>query len=273
METLTPSNAQRVLKKYGGIEAKPVGPLDKGMVVGIVAPGGTGKTTVASTITDSPLGSPALYFDLRGNPFVISSYSDRIDVIQPPTFVALQKAIDEFENDKDSYHKSIIVDTVTEAHAIDLRDRYGPMAIVDWQKHSASTAAVLQLVRRLVALAEGPKKINVVLTFHEVTEVRTIRGQKDVARAELAANKALQAQLPGIINLLGFLHIDSDTAPYTRLLDFTPAEKVHQAKFQIDPNHEILKTIPMQQWKPNLADMLETLRGEKPFPIEKHKKV
>lgn len=286
MATLTPDNAATIVetikaKKYGGIELEPVtnAGQDRGLAIGIYAPGGIGKTTLAATITDSELGSPALYLNARGNPHVVSSYGDRIQVVNITKFAQIERVRADLVADKDMPFKSVILDNVSEMFYMDLRDRYGPVGDVVWQKHSATTADVLQLVRNWMDLAiigtkpdgSGPK-LNVVFIFQETPEARIIAGKEVLSRSELAFNKALQFQVPTIVNFLGRLYITDGPPKYTRMLDFRPVEEVHQAKMQLDPEHPLTKAIPMQIYNPSLASILDTLRGNKPWPTAKHTK-
>lgn len=271
MTTLTPQNAAQVLRKYGGIEVAPISSAatERGLVLGLFGPGGVGKTTLAATITDSPLGSPALLLNARGNPHVVSSYGDKIDVVNISTFKQVEAVRQDLLKDATHPYRSVILDTVSEMWSIDLRDLYGPTADVDWTKHSASTADVMQLARNWVDLAEPPHCMNVVFVFQETSEERTIRGQK-IRRSEIAFNTALQWLIPSVITFLGRLYIIEDTPPYRRMLDFRPVEVMHQAKFQADPKDQLAKDIPMEQYNPSLASLVDTIRGRKPWPTERH---
>lgn len=272
MTVLTPENAGTFMRTYGKIESRPVSELTGGVALGIFAPGGIGKTTLAATVTDSVYGSPALYLNARGNPHVVSSYADRIQVQDIWKFKEQEDIRKDMLADANCPFKSVILDNVSEMFGMDLRDRYGADADVDWTKHSATTADVLQLVRNWVDMTTGPLKLNVIFVFQEVPEAREIRGQKVLSRSELAFNKALQFQVPTIITFLGRLYIVQDVEPYTRLLDFRPIETLHQAKFQIDRNDPRTKDIPMEWWNPSLAPLLDTLKGGLRWPTEKHAK-
>ncbi len=274
--TLTPENTAQIAKdlsrkRYGGLNIKPVSTLDSGLVMAIFAPGGVGKTTLAASITDSVHGSPALFLNCIGNPHVVSSYSDKIDVAEITSFNDIEKVRSDLDKDPKCQYKTLVYDTVTAMIGLRLRELYGAVADVDWTKHSATTADILQMVLNAVLMSVGPHKMNIIFTFQEVTEERTINGVKGF-RSEIAANKAVQSQFPGIVPFLGRLYIDQDTRPFNRMLDFTPVEKLHQAKIQRDPNHPTAGTIPMQIYKPSLAPLLETMMGLSPFPVDQHKK-
>ena len=273
MVTLTPNNATKVLRKYGGIEAKPVSATaeDRGLALGIYGPGGVGKTTLSATITDSPLGTPALYLDARGNPHVISSYGDKIDVLPITKFAQIEQIRQDILKDRDLIYKTVILDNVTEMWSMDLRDRYGPVGAVDWTKHAATTSDLLQLVRNWYDLSTVGPKLNVVFVFQEAPEQRTILNQ-EVQRSEVAFNKALQSHIPTLINFLGRLYVEGNMPPYRRLLDFRPVETVHQSKLQVDPNDEYARQMPHEVYNPSLASILDTLRGQQAWPTAKHSK-
>lgn len=254
---------------------EPVSSADRGLALGIFAPGGIGKTTLAATITDSEHAPRALVLNARGNPHVISSYgaAGKIDVANYEKFVQ-QEALrqDILKAGLDFPYQTVILDNITEMWSRRLAELYGPVADIDWTKHSASTADVLQLVRNWMDMAETGSKLNVIFIFQETPEARVIRGQKIESRSEIAANKALQSQIPTIINFLGRLYIDDDTPPFRRVLDFTPIETMHQAKFQVDPKDEVTRSVPMMQYNPHLGHLLDTIRYREPWPAELHDK-
>ena len=278
------------VKKYGGIEVQRASAPDQGLVLGIFAPGGTGKTTAAASITHSEHGGPALLLNMRSNPRVISSYGmtdeermtegqkawpahKRVDVMDLAKFNQNEDIRQDIIKEGDKFpYKSIIIDNVSEMFYVRLRELYGPITDVGWEKHSASTADVLQMVRNWVEMAEHHQRLNIIFLFQEVTEDRTVRGEK-INRTEMAANKALQGQVPSIVNFFGRLYIYQDTKPFNRVLDFTPAEKVQQSKWQVDPRHPVAGQVPMEIYQPDLGDLLDTIRYNKPWPAEKHQKI
>jgi GTPase SAR1 family protein len=272
MIVLTRENANRVIKSYGGVEISPVSSPDRGLVLGIYGPGGVGKTTLAATITDAAddLGSPALLLNARGNPHVISSYAGKIDIADITRFDQVEKIRADMLRDKSLEYKSVIIDNVTELWSMDLRDRYGPMTTVEWTKHSASTSDIMQLVRNWIDMAEIGPKLNVIFVFQETPETRDIRGRTGVIVSEVAFNKALQSHIPSLINFLGRLYIHTNEPPYRRVLDFRPIDTIHQAKLQVDRDDQYAKQIPFEVYDPSLASILDTIRGHKPWPAEKH---
>jgi GTPase SAR1 family protein len=272
MIVLTRENANRVIKSYGGVEISPVSSPDRGLVLGIYGPGGVGKTTLAATITDAAdnLGSPALLLNARGNPHVISSYAGKIDIADITRFDQVEKIRADMLRDKSLEYKSVIIDNVTELWSMDLRDRYGPMTTVEWTKHSASTSDIMQLVRNWIDMAEIGPKLNVIFVFQETPETRDIRGRTGVIVSEVAFNKALQSHVPSLVNFLGRLYIHTDQPPYRRVLDFRPIDTMHQAKLQVDRDDQYAKQIPFEVYDPSLASILDTVRGHKPWPTEKH---
>lgn len=271
--TLTPQNAAAAIKGWGGFVVQPVSNMDKGLALGLYGPGGIGKTTLAATITDSIHAPRALLLNARGNPHVIGSYADKIDVIDISKYDEQEKIRQQVLKDGANFpYQSVIFDNVSEVFYRRLTELYGPIADITWQKHSATTADMLQLVRNWMDLTEGGPKINVIFVFQEVPETRTIRGQEVPSRSEIAANKALQSQIPTIINFMGRLYQMEDTPPYRRMLDFRPVESVHQAKFQVDMTDPVTKEIPMEVWDPSLASLLDTIRYHKPWPTSKHLK-
>lgn len=255
--------------KYGGVTPTPINEVEDGIVLGIYGPGGIGKTTLAATVCDSVLGSPALYLNARGNPQVVRSYGDAIQVIDVKSFKHQEQIRQDMLKDPDCPYKSVIIDNVSEILSLDLRDRYGSATDIIWTMHSASTADILSLIRNWSDMSTSRLKLNVVFIMWETNENATVRGQ-ELKRSELAFNKALQAQVPGIITWLGRLYIVTDKPPYTRCLDFRPIESMHVAKFQVDPNDARTADIPMEIYNPSLASIINTVKGGDAWPKDKH---
>lgn len=279
MVTLTPENASALVRRkptYGGkLITKLSDAANRGLILGLYGPGGIGKTSLAATITDSPLGAPALLLDAKSNPFVISSYEDRIDMITIDKFPDVESVRADIVRDKDCPYKSIIIDNLSELYAMALRDAYGPTADVTWQMHSRTTADMLQLVRNYIDLALGKLKLNIIFVFQETSEERTVTGangkEKDKVRiSEIAMNKACQSAVPAIVNFMGRIYVTGTEPPWPRVLDFRPIETMHQAKLQVDRDDEHAKQVPHLIYNPSLASVLDTIRGRKPWPTDAH---
>lgn len=269
MPILTPANATDFMRTYGKITSRPVSEMTSGVKMGFYGPGGGGKTTLVGTAVESEWGSPMLLLNARGNPHVIASKSDRIQVMDVKSYREVEDIRKDLAADPDCPFKSIAIDTVSELLALDLRDRYGATTAIEWTMHSASTADILQMVRNYSDLADWGPRLNVFFVFWDTYEKRKIRGQ-DVDRNELQLNKALQAQVPGLINWLGRVYVAEGEPNYTRCLDFRPIETETVSKHQIDPNDPIQASIPMQQYRPHLGHILDAIKGGIPFPTASH---
>ena len=273
--TLTPTNASTAVptspprrRPYGGVVPEPVAPLDSGVVLGLYGPGGVGKTTLVGTLADTELGYPVLLLNARGNPHVISSRADRIDVIHIKRFSQLEKIREGVMADPRCPYRSIVLDTVTELFAMDCRDLYGPTADVRWEKYEAAVTDGIQLTRNWtdVAMTKG---INIVFIYQEVTRSVTVGSQKVEARSEILLSKTLKSHVGGIVTFLGRLYTTTDIPP-RRVLDFTYNEMIHQVKFQVDPGDPVTSRMSSLQYDPSLASILDTVRGRQPWPTEKH---
>ena len=206
MTTLTPANAQAFMRKYGGIETRSVSEVTSGIKLGFYGPGGGGKTTLCGTAVESEFGSPMLYLNARGNPEVIRSKGDRIQVIDVKSYKEVESIRKDLYNDTECPFKSVTIDCVSELLALDLRDRYGADVKVEWTMHSATTADILGMLRNWVDMADWGPRLNVFFVFWDTPEKRKIRGE-EVDRWELQLNKALQAQAPGLVNWLGRVYV------------------------------------------------------------------
>lgn len=266
---LTPDNAASYMRTYGKIASRPVSDMRSGVKMGFYGPGGGGKTTLLGTAVESEYGDPMLLLNARGNPHVISSKGGHIQVIDVKSYKEAEAIRADVMRDTDCPFKSIAIDTVSELLALDLRDRYGIDTDVKWEMHSASTADILQLVRNYSDLADWGPRLNVFFVFYDTPEKRKIMGQ-EVERFELALNKALQAQVPGLVNWLGRVYVADGEPTYTRCLDFRPIESYGVSKHQIDPDDVNQRTIPMQIYRPHLGHILDTMKGGMPFPAAQH---
>lgn len=256
-------------RKYGAIESVPINEMRAGLTLGIYAPGGIGKTTLAGTVCDSDLGWPVAYLNARGNPHVISSLGDKVQVFNIAHAKDQEIIRQGMIQDRECPFKTAIIDLTNEIWSLDLRDRYGASTDIKWEMHSASTGFMLNMIRNWVDLATMPHlNLNIIFVFGETTEKRTIRGEEGVERSELMFNKALQSQVPSMVNWLGRLYIVDDKG--TRCLDFRPLEKIQQSKHQVDPNDEFASQVPMEIYTPSLASILDTVKGRKPWPTDKH---
>lgn len=272
MTTLTPANAKEYMRRYGGVESIPVNEMQSGLKMAIYGPGGIGKTTLLGTAMDTDLGWPALHLNARGNPHVIRSYGDKMQVIDITDPAGqLPRIKQDILKDGDMPFKSIFLDGLTEMVSLDYRKRYGVQLEVDWTKHSATTATILAIVREFCDLADYGPKLNVFMTAGDVPETRTIRG-RELQRSELAMNKALQNQVPLIVSWVGRLYITEGAPRFTRMLDFTPDEAVSQAKHQIDRNDPQANQIPFQVYNPSLASIIDTFKGGQLWPQDRHRK-
>jgi GTPase SAR1 family protein len=255
---------------YGGLKPHPVSQSESGIKLGIYGPGGIGKTTLAATVCDTELGRPALYLNMRGNPHVIKSRGDDIDVYEITKFSQVEEIAKSLQADRNCPYKSIIADNMVDGWSLDLKERYGRADNVDWTQHSASTSKVLATTTTLLDLADQVNlRLNVVLIMWETPEDREVRGKK-VTRSEVAFNKALQSQIPGKVTWLGRLYI-TDEILFTRCLDFRPIETMQQSKFQVDPDDPLTKDIPMEIYNPSLATIIDTIKGGQPWPTKRHR--
>jgi hypothetical protein len=269
MTILTPDNASAFMRRYGGIETRSISTVKSGIKLGFFGPGGGGKTTLVGTAVESEFGAPLLYLNARGNPEVIRSKGDRIQVIDVKSYKEVEAIRRDVYADASCPFKSVAIDTVSELLALDLRDRYGTEVKVEWTMHSASTADILGMLRNWVDMADWGPRLNVFFVFWDTPETRKINNE-EISRWELQLNKALQAQAPGLVNWLGRVYVAEGEPNYTRCLDFRPIEKLHVAKHQIDPDDPLASQIPMQIYRPHLGHILDTLKGGIPFPAAQH---
>lgn len=249
---------------------------------------GRGKTTLAATLADSEYGSPVLIVDADGGAHVISHRAD-IDVI-PVTdlnsagasgfgWEVIKEISDDLITGKLKHrsgvaYKTIIYDNMSEY--IDICVRHVLRTISrnisatdrpdqnDWGK---VTSDMLLFTRRNRDYSRN-SSTNIIFIAWEYDETNK-EGQ--VLKRSLLFNPALARKIPGIVDIVAILRGRSGN---TRELSFAMSEDT-DGKFRRNDT-EIANQIPETiRWKGKenapLVAIVETLRGNKPFPIAKYR--
>lgn len=249
---------------------------------------GSGKTTLAGSVADSEYGKPVLVVDAEGGSRVLGHRGD-IDVISINDLNDLgapgygwQKILDVL-NDL-LYHKikhesgceygTVIFDNMSEyidlaikhvirtiGRNIELKDRPDPN---DWGK---ATSEMLLFTRRARDHARSSKTNMIFIAW----ELESKNDQGQVLKNGLLFNPALARKIPGIVDWVGYLSVVGGDR---RELSFEASNRT-DAKFRRDDT-ELANQIPLEiRWsgkgKEPLCDILATIKGAVPFPIEKYR--
>lgn len=226
---------------------------------------GVGKTTVAVLgAADSEYGRPVLMVDAEGGARAVTHRKD-VAVLKLRTIKELVDLLDVARRDSSFPYKTIVLDNLSEIQAISMRSIVGAglPSQADW---NVNTNRMLGLVRafRDVSAERG---IN---TFFVAWDKKDEDQQTQLVRRELAFNPALAGQIPGIVDMVGFLSMGVGEQ---RILTFAPSTK-NQAKFRRDLSEaaqQIPLTMAYKPFDPILLDILATLKGGKPFPAQKYR--
>lgn len=247
--------------------------MKPGRVVGIVGPGNSGKTTLSSTVVESEYGGPMLIADCNSNANVLAGKSD-IFVSDPIMRIAqFEKLLDGFEGQKADYKgiKTFSLDNVTALYGISLEENGGAKDARNDYKLAGQW--LMGTTRRLLNLAQGPLRLNVIFVFQEAQETRVKVGEgskpEEFIRQEISLSNKMQTEWPSMIPLMGFLRVGQDYPPYARCWDLRPINMM-MAKFQIEAS--IGKTVPLEMWNPHLGHVFDALVGGIPFPTAQHNK-
>lgn len=248
---------------------------------------GAGKTTLAASLADSEHGGPLLIVDAEGGSRAVS-HRDDVDII-PITDLSsgvsgygwerIKEVSDDLITGKLKHksgqpYKTVVYDNMSEfidicvrhtlrtiSRNIDMKDRPDQN---DWGK---VTSEMLLFTRRNRDFSRNTST-NVIFIAWELGE-KNDQGQ--LIRRGLLFNPALARKIPGIVDMVAILRVRSGG---TRELSFEVSDST-DAKFRRNGS-EIANQIPeVMRWKGRengpLKDIVETLRGNKKFPIEKYR--
>lgn len=253
-----------------------------GVCFAIYGPPGAGKSTLAAQAVDSPHAGKVLVIDAEGG---ARAYGNREDIDVIPVndsderhdngmgFSIVEDILDDLVARRLVYG-TVIVDNCSELNAyctydvlrtvprnIDRKDRPDQK---DW---NTTTSRMLLLVRRFRDFAQA-SGTNVVFIAWDKSQEDRVTG---VAKKDMAFNPALAGQLPGLIDVVGYLTIKGKNK---RALTFEASPST-AAKFRRNDG-EVAMTIPGEFeydfGSPNkpMADLLNTLKGGVPFPVQKY---
>jgi hypothetical protein len=260
---MTPDNAQ----SFAGLNiVKTRTVVNRGLCMGLFGGGGAGKTTIAASILQSEFSPRVLHCDAEGGASAIAHLD--VDTARITSWSEAQRIGAEFRKAKlgDTPWDTIIWDNTTELQNLNIQSICGdaPPEIQQWGK---STSDMLRFTRfwRDLSQAIG---INVILVCWDEIEKEESTG---IWKRRVCFTKKLQAQYPGIIPFLGHVSPNERDAN-SRVLSFRPSNKT-DAKFRVAPTEAAAK-IPLELYvqrdAPVLADILDTIRGGKPWPTAKY---
>jgi phage nucleotide-binding protein len=169
---------------------------------------GVGKTVFAASAQDHPDGKNVIIIDIEGGTRSISDRAD-IDIFQPKNWTELRNMFDWLANGKDHGYQTVVIDSLTEAQQLGLRDLVAQGSTPELQQWGKSNEQVQSLARNYKSLAQI-RGFNVIFT----ARVAEIKNEQTgvVLRRPMLTPKAADAVV-GIVDAVGFMEMH----PRTRL--------------------------------------------------------
>lgn len=187
---------------------------------------GAGKTRLGGTADDSPLTSPVLFLDIDGGTKTLRNKKD-IDVIQVRDPQHLKEIHDELRVSNNGHYKTVVIDSLTELCKLDMRiimlDVAGknPNQDVDvpsqreWGKSNEHIRRIVRAYRDL--------EMNTIFTAHMVESKDESTGQMTYYPS---VPGKLKAEVPGFIDVVGYLYVSIEQEELTRVIQFQQSKKI-----------------------------------------------
>lgn len=256
------------IRSIGGLPVYPVSAsVLQGTCLLIVARGGGGKSTLASTVGNSKhVKGKHLFIDIEGNVQSIRHRED-CEFVPIATWAQFEKLVTAAGAGelKDYYH-TVTIDNISELIDIKTREIFSDEGLkidenTSWPQWNKITRDVLAKTRDLrnVSRRDG---INVIFTAWDQPN------KKKPYYADIQANPALQDKIPGIISFIGY--IETDERNQNRILHFEFSNQ-HVSKWQCAPT-DSAATVPLSftidiNNGPHLGTVIDTVRGDETWPF------
>lgn len=271
-------------KKFAGLDVRQPKEIRqyKGWSCGLSGRGGVGKTTLASSLINTPLAHNCLYVDIEGGAFVIDDAEDHpryrpeegphLGIVDVFTFAQLEAVMQNLvSNFKKQGIYSAVFDNMSEAvelskarHNFYQTDKDHRLGLWD-----DITNDMIQLFRQGRDLARQEQFVCIFIMWDtdRLMEQGNPRGghKRDVSLNPKCAEKFI-----GIMDHVAWLETpDKPKSPYPPImhLDIDPGIPT---KKRINPKQQRILGIPDVIYQPDLGDIVNTVVGGLPWPTERH---
>ena|SRR3990167_1777407 len=224
----------------------------------LVGPPGATKTSLAATLGDHPRGRDVLVLDGEGGSGVLQEFGNHIKVIPITTWPHLLEIYTNLV-EQDHNYKTIIIDNMTEFNKISIRhaqDTSDDPSEKDPNRptlraYLGSSNQMGNMIRKFRDLG-SIKGMNVVFCSWIAREQDQISG---AITYEVDLGRSLQSQVPGIVDVVGYLSRNDEGTPILKLV----ADRQHPTiKFR--RRNSAAWTIPDEIEQPTLAPVLEVMK-------------
>lgn len=257
----------------------------RGLLIVLYGPPGVGKTTAACEAAKSPLITKAGLIDVEAGVTSVT-HLDKVEVYDPvPKRWRDIQEITKWYRDtpKDKIEENLVIwDNGSEIakmaldHVVkDPNQQGGPREHPEIQHWGRATNEYEIWIRTLRDIA-GLKDITMIVT---AWDRRRGGGEKaddteanpTIPKDVLAFNNRLAEELPGIVDMVGYMTVRRNG---DRHLTFE-ASPIHSAKFRrnkLENARLIPNNIIFGEDNSPIADIINTIKGGKPWPTDKYKK-
>ncbi len=187
---------------------------------------GSGKTYLGGTAQNHPKTRPMLILDVEGGTTTLREHKD-IDVIQVRSPQQVKEIHDELRENNNGHYKTVMIDSLTELQKLDMRSimleviQKRPDQDVDvpsmreWGKSSEHIRRIVRAFRDL--------EMNTIFTALMVDYKDEKTGQ--VTFYPSVPGK-LKAEVPGFLDVVGYLHVDIEEGEVIRTIQFAQTAKI-----------------------------------------------
>lgn len=255
---------------WGGFTVTKTGAIakDRGFCIALYGMGGSGKTTLAASIRTSKHAGRILDIDIEGGADALAHIPD-IDVYSPKSFTAVDNLIDRIAKDTKCPYGTIFIDNMSELQNLSIQGLVPVDTMPQLQHWGKCTAEMLSFTRKCRELSKK-RGINVIFMVWSEFDKEESNAQW---HNHVCFTPSLAKQFPGIITMVGLV-TPTVRPPYIRKVSFVASEKT-DSKFRIAPT-DAAADIPLELYyginDPVLADMLDAIHGDKPFPKARYAK-
>jgi AAA domain len=168
--------------------------------------------------------SPILILDVEGGTTTLRSRD--VDVVQVRSTVQVKEIHDKLSSENDGYYKTVIIDSLTELQKLDMRDIMKELLqrrpdrdpdvpdVREWGKSSEHIRRIVRFYRDL--------EMNTIFTALEQSE----RDETGLVTFEPSLPGKLRGDVPGFIDIVGYLHTKTEDDKIKRIIQFTQTRKI-----------------------------------------------
>lgn len=266
--------------------------IQQGVVIGVYASGGTGKTTFFCSIADRKLNPeghdlPMLMLDAEGGvKSVIHLIGSDLHHLPIHSFYEIEEWIEVARAQPKANFpwRSVYLDNLSDMiqkalfeQGLHGKPNAGPGMTSSQPDYGAMTTRVTLALQNLRDLALD-YNFNLFISLWEAVE-KTSGGDIIGYRADITPKLAIRVQ--GILDYIGYLSVlktqavikgidGVSRAVWVRKLDFSPNPEL-DSKWRVTPDKA--EQIPLELYNPLLPPILDTIKRGVPFPTNQFKKV